>query len=168
MNTHGTTNLGIDATKFKETPVTEEVKAFEDKHVDKILAMRSCGAPKWNYASLQAADDVLMDARDTLSSAAFALLITGSASRWRFSAVWKTLRSHIIEIIDILWTQKIRPYLDQINLNEFIASIESAMEKTKVSEQDLRFLVQCVQLGKPSVQLPLEVYLSDGGYKGGV
>ena len=25
-----------------------------------------------------------------------------------------------------------------------------------------------MQLGKPSVQLPLEVYLTDGGYKGGV
>ena len=37
-----------------------------------------------------------------------------------------------------------------------------------MTEQDLRFLIQCVQLGKPSVQLPLEVYLSDGGYKGGV
>ena len=89
--------------------------------------MRSTGAPKWNFTSLQAADDVLMAARDELSSAVFALLITGSASRWRFSAVWKTLRSHVIEIIDLLWTKKIEPALDNIRLNEFIASLTSAM-----------------------------------------
>ena len=89
--------------------------------------MRSTGAPRWNLTSLQAADDVLMAARDELSSAVFALLITGSASRWRFSAVWKTLRSHVIEIIDLLWTKKIEPALDNIRLNEFIASLTSAM-----------------------------------------
>ena len=89
--------------------------------------MRSTGAPRWNLTSLQAADDVLMAARDELSSAAFALLITGSPSRWRFSAVWKTLRSHVIEIIDLLWTRKIEPSLNHIHLNEFIAGLDSAM-----------------------------------------
>ena len=128
--------------------------------------MRNCGDPKTNYKALKVADDVLNEARDELSAAAFALLITGSPSRWRFSAVWKTLRSRIIQTIDILWEFKIEPFIDQIRLNEFHASIESAMEITKVTKQDLMFLVKCVMLGKPSVQIPLEVYINEGGYSG--
>ena len=96
--------------------------------------MRNVGDFDRNFASLQLADNLLIEARDEMNSAEFALLVAGSASRWRFSAVWKTLRSHIIQFIDQIWLTKIQPRLDDIMLNDFLASIDSAMKVTGVTE----------------------------------
>ena len=126
--------------------------------------MRSCGTFDTNFASLQLADDLLVTARDHLSAEEFALLVAGSAGRWRFSAVWKTLRHHIIKIIDEIWLDKVQPNLNNILMNNYSASIESALTATGVSERELLFLVKCVMLGKPSMQVPLEVYIDEGGY----
>ena len=66
-----------------------------------------------------------------------------------------------------MWLTQVQPKLDDILLNDFNASIKSAMAKTGVSEEQIRFLIKCVMIGKPSVQLPLEVYLETGNYNGG-
>ena len=51
-------------------------------------------------------------------------------------------------------------------LNDFHASIKSAMAKTGVTDDQIRFLIKCVMIGKPSVDMPLDVYIENGGYSG--
>ena len=124
--------------------------------------MRNCGNFARNVASLTIADDLLLDAKDEFTAEEFALLVAGSAGRWRFSAVWKTLRSHILKSIEAIWVEKVRPNLDNIYTNKFQASLESAMTVTGVNEEELRLLIMCVNIGKPSVDIPLDVYIENG------
>ena len=162
----GITNSSEDTDPFAETPAHAKVAAWENKHAASILAMRNCGTLASNHNSLTIADDLLLDAKDEFTSEEFALLVAGSVGRWRFAAVWKTLRSHILNNIEAIWLDKVQPNLDNIYANEFQASLESAMMSTGVNVEEVRLLIKCVMIGKPSVAMPLDVYIENGGYSG--
>ena len=94
------TNLTDVMDVFTETQAVKNVAEFEENHVTQILEMRNCGSENTNIAALKIAGDLLMEAKDELTAEEFGLLVAGSASRWRFAAVWRTLRCHIIQTID--------------------------------------------------------------------
>ena len=94
------TNLSEEMDVFEETEAVKNVADFEDHHAARILEMRNCGSENSNNAALNIAGDLLMEAKDELTAEEFGLLVAGSISRWRFAAVWRTLRCHIIQTID--------------------------------------------------------------------
>ena len=93
----GFTNLSEEIDPFVETQATKNAAAFEQKHAARILAMRNCGSDESNHAALSIAGDLLMDAKNDLTAEEFGLLVAGTVGRWRFAAVWRTLRCHIIQ-----------------------------------------------------------------------